>query len=912
MPMEQKIKQIFLDSINSLKSKREESERELKTLENNVDFVINIPNTYMRDTSPIISKISSLYYKNTIIKKWKTYPEQYRTKIITEVVPLMVMDSKYLEIYKEIFVFILENEDKEKITPLFQYIENYLISEDDMSFKVSILLILTMIQRDRLKYNYIDTLNDIFSRSGNVLLDKWRKYYEARDFNMFELIMEIISTTHENFYVIPYFVQVDVFVYCRDYAMKILMDEPIKENLNARKHASAFIYKSTEKATKGFYKSQELSDLYKSNSNFLVEAYQTYKNLLKKNRDLENTMEYGLEYFSLLIADQERVQIIESDMISLVYDFILPLHVFSDADKEEFENYPENYIKMKYSYFCINIKNTANGLFSDILEKISNDDFNRIFDFLLSILQEYDNTKTLESAKKAYASLFLITNMARQIISLRKDMLSGFLVFVINNINSPYQFITSQCCYTLQFFDSKHVSPELNVNAFNTIMALINSGNEIFKVDAALTILFFLDCQQVRLIMDSQIPVIIQTLIYCGNKYDLESCNDGLETIMDSFPEKISQYAPELTATLSKMILENLNEEENYDKMSVVAGFIRTIDDMAINLDERRDVLWEVYSKSAEFIYNVFALKKMDYYTETISLVSNFLYGFKSVDNSFITFLEIILDMQVDEISSVSDDVSRLLDNYISFGKDTLTNKHYDKIFDLIEKLCVQEDDYLFEDDYTSGCKILQSIFLNNKEELNKRMEQVLTFIVSGYSRIDRDSISFIYGLEVLMCLLILQPMSIVSIFHSNNFLKNFIDDIYSNRNKFSRVFDKKLSILFCGEIFKLQTIPDISILPHLSKFFCKILLTLPEAINKRNKMKIEEKEDQEEEYDYDVLEEDIYFDTPLDLFEPFSYILGILNSNTPITLEIMNGMDNHNKEKIAKLLNGGYPIQKI
>jgi hypothetical protein len=110
--------------------------------------------------------------------------------------------------------------------------------------------------------------------------------------------------------------------------------------------------------------------------------------------------------------------------------------------------------------------------------------------------------------------------------------------------------------------------------------------------------------------------------------------------------------------------------------------------------------------------------------------------------------------------------------------------------------------------------------------------------------------------------------------------------------------------------------------------FFSSIFTSLPKAIEKRNRLKLSEAEEEEassessgEDYDSnasdiveDRLDEDIYFETPLDYFDPFKYISSILSSpvQSSFGVKMLDAMNEDQKRNISEIVASKYPKQII
>jgi len=194
---------------------------------------------------------------------------------------------------------------------------------------------------------------------------------------------------------------------------------------------------------------------------------------------------------------------------------------------------------------------------------------------------------------------------------------------------------------------------------------------------------------------------------------------------------------------------------------------------------------------------------------------------------------------------------------------------------------------------------------------------------------VDESGSGMIYVLELVMNCFILRPRETIQIMQEHDYFQDFFEKFFKQKNKFKRVHDKKICILFLGTICGLQEndIPGLNI-QKLNKAFVSIITSLPVAIKLRNQMKDDEDVVNQSERDgsddtefdasdasgMDILEEDIYFETTLDHFEPFGYISSILSSpvSGSYASRIISTMTDQQKESIAAVLNGERIVQKI
>ncbi|KAG0442444.1 putative importin [Dictyocoela muelleri] len=920
--MNPNLQQIFLDTIDVDAKKRISAEKQLEALRTEPKFILSLPQTYMASSNPIVAKVSSIYYKNSVISEYNKSLCGNKKQIIDSIMNYMLQDHRNFNTHKEVLGHIFSVEHFNDIQGIIESMVVFSESNDENAFRAAITAMKILIEKDKIKYRSGETLDAVFEKMGPIILKKFKIYFEHKKYEFVKMIMIVFTLAHEGFYIPKFITNIDVFSIIIEMTMNILRDltDDI-ENWQARQYASSFICKATNRSIKSYYKNKMMAAHLLENSRF-SEIYEIMKLIFNSKKDTKETIYNAVEFVLLLASEEKYFHLILNDIFFLIFEVILPSHAFTNEEQIEFVEQPDAYLKSKYNYYANDIRCSAGALFAEIINRVTDKPniFSEIYNSLFKIFIEHEQHLTATSAVQKYAALFLIVNITDSIIKLKKDTLKVLITNVIyKDLDSPYPFLQSQCLYSLQFFEGKMFENEYTAIALDRVLSFLNGDSEVLKVDAVLTIPYFMNCQSVHQTIKQNIQIVIQTLILMSNKYGLESLTDTLELIISSYPNEISYFAPQLTETLSNTVITQLQNAD--DRLATISGFLRTISDLVLSLPNQKQILYEMYLKSYPSICYIFKNQCADFYIEAIDLVSNFIYGFKQIDNTMWDLFQIILRIDKNEIINVSEEISCLIDNFVTFGSQLLTTNHLDKIYQIIEYLCIQEEDYLFDDDFICGCRIIETILLNMGYVAKdpQRIEFFISMINSNYEHIDTEISTIVFGLEVIMnCIIINREESLKILMKLN--LMNAITDIYKFKSKFTRVHDKKILILYVCEMMKINKEQAQSLYKLNYKQLNEVLVfaikTLPSAIENREKLKRQENEeassiqnDSIEDYDdyqeTDDLEEDLSFETPLDNFNVYGYCKEMFTNiqNESVGYEMVMIMSDTDKQELAKLL---------
>lgn len=938
--MREETRQIFSQTISSDMNKRHAAESALAELEKQPGFVMSLPQTCMSDSDPVVKRTSTIYFKNTVIKQWSSKEfEEARRYILENMFDLFLHGDSITRVsYDAVLVHILNTEKLSDLSGMFQRAALLMKSADMGHVFAAMNMYEKVFEAEKIKYNLEQILELIFSTAGNELLEKMHMLLDAKNYKMARIGMVVLAKSY-CYYSIPDFLSVaGVFSYVFNLALQILNLDAVQDEdfLETKKWAAYFMYKSCSKAVKRFYKNNDISDFVTDAYRFST-VYSTFLRIVRSRAEHNVDIElYAIDFFVLLTSDAEFFRYMESDLSYLISGYILPQHSLSEEEEDDFENAPDKFLREKYGFFGNDLKSNLNTLFCEIVKKIKQkpEALHDVVNYLVSILSRYKESPTLESMRMAYGALFLIASIKSVLIKKMRNVFEHIVAsYVVPELGSGSLVMRSQACYFLSLIDE-----ELNINgqmyeALENIHKLMKSPHSILKVEATLATSFFLSNEVASEAFKPIMPETVQSILTLSNVYDLEPLTVLLDSIIEFYPEEVSNYAPELVSSISKITLSHLTGEGDGEenRLMVISGFLRSMENLILSLTQGSPVLQQTYLNTYDLLCYILKEGKSDFYQEVLDIVNSFVFMMKQIEGSMWGLFQMVLRLPGDEITVYSSEIADLIDNFITYGKsDVMADVNVlGCIYSMISKLCMCNEENFFDDDFISGCRVIESIILNIGNELlskdPSRLPFFLSVAVAGDKMIDESGPAMIYILELIMNCFILRPRETVQIVQEQGYLQTFLENFFENKNRFKRVHDKKICTLFLGTVCRLQEndVPGLDI-QKLNKALVTIITSLPAAIKQRNQMKEDEDaegpEDASDECDasnesyMDMLEEDIYFETTLDHFEPFGYMSSVLSGSAPGTYasRIISTMTEQQRESLAAVLNGERVIQKI
>lgn len=190
-------------------------------------------------------------------------------------------------------------------------------------------------------------------------------------------------------------------------------------------------------------------------------------------------------------------------------------------------------------------------------------------------------------------------------------------------------------------------------------------------------------------------------------------------------------------------------------------------------------------------------------------------------------------------MANVRSDMLPALDNFITFGSDVFVqNPAY------VEALVNMVED-IFSDpknggvDRIYGCKLAETVMLNLQGRIDQHMPKFVALAMGVISSSEPKIKSYrIHVMEVIINAIYYNPRLALHVLEANGWTNKFFSNWFSSIDIFSRVHDKKLSIVAISALLTLRSdeIPN-SVQqgwPRLLQGIAKLFQTLPIAMKSK------------------------------------------------------------------------------
>ncbi|KAI9338232.1 armadillo-type protein [Obelidium mucronatum] len=658
--------------------------------------------------------------------------------------------------------------------------------------------------------------------------------------------------------------------------------------------------------------------------------------------------------------------------VALVTQYAYPQMCFSEADAQLWEEDSIEYVQKKmgdYSYEeRVNPVEAAEYLLHAIVSKRFKQVFGEILQFIMATLQGTADASTNEASarrkcgalrvilsicdtvmdEKVFSVIFLL--YSTKLLTSTSQLLSRNLQSTtkwtpsLSNMSSPefksrFGFMRAIAFEALLMFDGVVFSEEYQKVILEAVLAGVQDPELPVKVYAAQTISLIIEYKAIANALKPYVPAMMQTLLTLTSEIDMDTLTSGMENLAAYFPDELAPFSVQLCTQMCESFISLVKDitaagEDDFEKtlspLETAAGILKAICSLISAVENAPQILKQLDDLLVPVIVEVLKNGFSDLITECMDVVNALVGCSRQVTLlDWQVWTELFAAYNREDIVFIEDIVDSV-DNFIRYGKDhILANPNIAmEMMEMVKKILTPDNDSMEDEDRSFGCMIAESLLLNLRGHLDPFIPQFVGLALNFLKHEKDLQTNFkVHLLELIINCLYHSPLQTLQFLEASNATGTFFYIWFKELDEFSRVHDKKISILALTALLgvPVQNIPSLqghvgTLLQSLLRLFGEY----PKALEIRKEYMKEltreddddddENEEQEqsaseepkeddgdasdddddyvrfmgqnrdfEDYgDFMGLEEDPYFETPLDTVDPYIEFARFLKSCPP------------------------------
>ncbi|XP_037369985.1 importin-8 isoform X1 [Talpa occidentalis] len=398
-------------------------------------------------------------------------------------------------------------------------------------------------------------------------------------------------------------------------------------------------------------------------------------------------------------------------------DVIFSVMCYKDEDEELWQEDPYEYIRMKFDIFeDYASPTTAAQTLLYTAAKKRKEVLPKMMAFCYQIL-----TDPNFDPRKKDGALHVIGSLAD--ILLKKSLFKDQMELLLQNhvfplLLSNLGYLRARSCWVLHAFSSLKFHNELNLrNAVELAKkSLIDDKEMPVKVEAALALQSLVSNQaQAKEYMKPHVRPVMQELLHIVRETENDDVTNVIQKMICEYSQEVASIAVDMTQHLAEIfgkVLQSDEYEEIEDKTVMAMGILHTIDTILTVVEDHKEVTQQLENICLRIIDLVLQKHVIEFYEEILSLAYSL--TCHGVSPQMWQLLGILYEVFQQDCFEYFTDMMPLLHNYVTIDTNTLLSspKHLEILFTMCRKVLCGDAG---EDAECHAAKLLEVIILQCK-----------------------------------------------------------------------------------------------------------------------------------------------------------------------------------------------------
>ena len=570
------------------------------------------------------------------------------------------------------------------------------------------------------------------------------------------------------------------------------------------------------------------------------------------------SLSYTLSFLDECIKPKSMWIHLKPHMDTLISHVFFPILCQSDEDIELFDSDPPEYLHRKLNFYEeVSAPDVAATNLLVSLTKSRKKQTFSILNFVNGIVNKYESApEDQKNAREKEGALRMIGTLASVILSKKSPIADQVEYFFVRHVfpefRSPHGFLRARACDTLGKFEQLEFKEPSNLLIiYRNILESMADPALPVRVEAALSLQPLIRHEVIRASMQQNIPQIMQQLLKLANEVDVDALANVMEDFVEEFAAELTPFAVALSEQLRDTYLRIVREllerqsakddEETYgdfldDKSITALGVLQTIGTLILTLEATPDVLMHLETILMPVIQITLENKLFDLYNEIFEIIDSCTFSAKAVSPTMWQAFVLMHKTFKSGAELYLEDMLPALDNFVSYGAEVLvqTPTYIEALVGMVSDIF--HDERVGGMDRICGCKLAEAIMLNLQRNVDRFIP---TFVELAMRMLSSNELKVkayrIHLMEMVINAIYYNPVIALHVLESNGWTNKFFSSWFSNIESFTRVHDKKLSIVAISSLLTLNAneVPT-SVQqgwPRLLQGVVRLFQTLPAAL---------------------------------------------------------------------------------
>lgn len=499
----------------------------------------------------------------------------------------------------------------------------------------------------------------------------------------------------------------------------------------------------------------------------------------------------------------------------IVQNILFPLLCYSKDDQELWETDPQEYIRLKFDVFedYVSPVTAAQTLLHTVCKK-RKDMLEKTLGFVVQVL----NTPSSE-ARMIDGALHMVGSVADILLKKQtyKDQMESMLVsYVFPHFNSPSGYLRARACWVLHYFADTRFQNEVHLlTALElTQKCLLQEQDLPVKVEAAICFQALVSSQdRIQRVAEQNITSVALEMIKVIKDTENEDLTSVMQKLICLYSERLVPIAVEMTQQLA-LTFEQLtsgDSDESEDKALTAMGLLNTIDTILTMMDDQRDVQTQLEPIVVRIVVSIFQSEVIDLYEEALNLVCTI--SMNAISTDLWALFELMYQVFNKDGMDYFTEMMPALHNFVTVDPQAFISNR-NRLLALYNMSKSIMNSEIGEDAESHAAKLIECMILQFKGQIDDCIQPFVELALSRLTRDVKTAELRTMCLQVVIAALWYNPQLLLHVLQKlqppntsqplfNHFFKQWMDDM----SCFQGLHDRKMCVLGLMTLIRLP--PD-------------------------------------------------------------------------------------------------------
>lgn len=469
-------------------------------------------------------------------------------------------------------------------------------------------------------------------------------------------------------------------------------------------------------------------------------------------------IQQSINYINQGVSPAFSWKLLKPHMFEIIRDVLFPILSHSPADEELWNNDPHEYIRAKFDIFedFVSPVAAAQTLLHSACKK-RKDMLQMTMQFCMEVL----STANVDPRQKDGA-LHMVGSLADLLLKkkmYREQMDKMLLQYVFPEFSSPHGYMRARACWVLHYFSEiKFKQEQIPIEAVRLITNALLTDQELpVKVEAAIALQMLLAAQEkTRKCVEPLIKQIALEVLMIIRQTENDDLTTVIQRLLCTYTHALTPIAVEICQHLVTTFSLVLETDEGSDEKAITAmQLLHTIEALLTVMEDKPQVMAELQPTVLRVIAYIFRQNIMEYYEEALCLVYD-LTG-KTISEDMWKILELIYQLFEKDGMDYFTDMMPTLHNYITVDTPAfLSNEnHILAMFNMCKTVLTVDTG---EDPECHAAKLLEVIILQCKGHIDQCIPSFVQLVLERLMREVKTSELRTMCLQVVIAALYYNP----------------------------------------------------------------------------------------------------------------------------------------------------------